>query len=116
MQRLAAGRVTAHRVDLAAGPAFPRPPYAVVLDFFYLERPLFDPIATALAPGGLLLFETFVADPGASATESSFRLQPGELRRVFADRELEILHYDEVEIGDDLSGRRTLARLAARRG
>jgi SAM-dependent methyltransferase len=106
-------RIIAQRVDLADAAAFPRPPYEVVLDFFYLERPLFDPIASALAPDGLLLFETFVADPGDAG--SSFRLQPGELRRAFADRGLEILDYDEVAIGDDVSGRRTVARLAARR-
>jgi tellurite methyltransferase len=104
--------VTAHRVDLANGAAFPRVPYDVVIDFFYLERPLFDAIASALAPRGLLVFQTFL---GGRRVGPDFGLEPDELRHAFTGLGLEIVHYDEVEIGDDRSGRRKVARLTARR-
>ncbi len=107
--------VTVQRTDLAAGAAFPRSDYQVVIDFFYRERSLFEPTARALAPGGLLVFETFVGarpEPPAKSFGPRFGLEPGELRRAFAA--LELLRYEEVEIGGESSGHRTVARLAAR--
>jgi SAM-dependent methyltransferase len=107
-------RVAVHRVDLSARPPFPRPPYDVVIDFFFLQRSLFPAILTSLAPGVLLLFETFVgARPLLpNSFGPRFGLARDELRRAFAS--LGLLHYDEVEIGSDARGRRTVARLAAR--
>jgi SAM-dependent methyltransferase len=116
VQRLAAERdlpITASRTDLAELRAFPRAPYQVVIDFFYRERSLFGPIIDALAPRGLLFFQTFVGARPDGAFGPRFGLEPGELRAVFA--RLEILHYDEVQIGEADRGRRTVARLAARR-
>jgi tellurite methyltransferase len=107
--------IRARRVDLTRLAAFPHPPYQLVIDFFYLERPLFGPISETLAPGGILLFQTFVGERPAFPARSfgpRFGLEPGELRRAFAA--LELLQYDEVEIGDDHAGRRTVARLVAR--
>jgi hypothetical protein len=103
-------------MDLAELGAFPRPPYQVVIDFFYRERALFDEIADALAQGGLLFFQTFVGSrppPPVASFGPRFGLEPGELRNAFSG--LELLHYDEVEIGDSERGYRTIARLAARR-
>ncbi len=108
--------VTVQRTDLGAGASFPRSAYEVVIDFFYRERSLFEPTAQALAPGGLLVFETFVGarpEPPAQAFGPRFGLEPGELREAFAA--LELLRYEEVQIGDESSGHRTVARLAARR-
>lgn len=108
--------VTVQRTDLATGASFPRSAYEVVIDFFYRERSLFDPTVQALAPGGLLIFETFVGarpEPPAKSFGPRFGLEPGELRRAFAA--LELLRYQEVQIGDESSGHRTVARLAARR-
>ncbi len=108
--------VTVRRADLAAGASFPRSGYQVVIDFFYRERALFEATAQALAPGGLLVFETFVGarpEHPVKAFGPRFGLEPGELRRAFAA--LELLRYEEVEIGDASSGHRTVARLAARR-
>jgi tellurite methyltransferase len=115
VRRLAAGRglpIAAARADLAVTRDFPRPSYQIVIDFFYRERALFGPIADALAPAGLLFFQTFVGSRPDGAFGPRFGLEPGELRAAFA--RLEILHYDEVEIGDAERGRRTVARLAAR--
>lgn len=106
--------VAVHRTDLTAEALFPRPPYEVAIDFFYLQRSLFGTIIESLAPGGLLLFETFVGPRPQSGDTFGprFGLKPDELRRAFAG--LTLLHYDEVQIGSDASGYRTVARLAAR--
>lgn len=47
----------------------------------YLHRPLFAPLLSALAPGGVLIYETFAAGNGRYGRPSSpdFLLQPGEL-------------------------------------
>lgn len=108
--------VTVQRTDLAAGAYFPRSAYEVVIDFFFRERSLFAPTAQALAPGGLLVFETFVSarpEAPAKSFDQRFGLEPGELRRAFAA--LELLRYEEVQNGDESSGYRRVARLAARR-
>jgi SAM-dependent methyltransferase len=116
VRRLAAERdlpITASRVDLSELRGFPRPPYEVVIDFFYRERALFGLIADALVPSGLLFFQTFVGARPDGAFGPRFGLESGELRASFSA--LEIIHYDELEIGDADRGRRTVARLAARR-
>lgn len=61
----------------------------------YLWRPLWPRILVSLAPGGLLLYETF-ADGNASVgrpARPEFLLQPGELLRVCAG--LRIVAYED---------------------
>jgi tellurite methyltransferase len=83
--------VTAHRADLSGEP-FPRPPYDVIVDVNYLERSLFEAIPLALAPGGLLVFETFTREHAGIRAE--FGLAVNEPLRAF--RGLRVLHYREV--------------------
>lgn len=54
----------------------------------YLHRPLFGPIADALAPGGVLIYETFMHGNEAYGKPSNpaFLLAPGELPAVFGAR------------------------------
>ncbi len=59
--------------------------FDVVVVFNYLHRPLFPALVRALAPGGLLLYETFTTAQAARGkpTNPDFLLEPGELvRRV----------------------------------
>jgi SAM-dependent methyltransferase len=51
----------------------------------YLHRPLMSDLNTALAPGGLLLYETFAAGNAAFGKPSNpdFLLRPGELLECF---------------------------------
>ena len=61
----------------------------------YLWRALLSDILSSLAPGGLLIYETF-ADGNASVGKPSrpdFLLQPGELLRVCAD--LRVVAYED---------------------
>lgn len=72
--------------------------YALVLVFFYLERPLFPAIADALASGGFLLYRTYTTEAlkfGKGPKHPMHLLQPGELRAAFSLPTLEILHYRE---------------------
>ena len=52
----------------------------------YLHRPLFPVLEAALAPGGVLLYETFMAgnERYGKPSNPAFLLQPGELWEAFA--------------------------------
>ncbi|MGF1631666.1 MAG: class I SAM-dependent methyltransferase [Kiloniellaceae bacterium] len=61
----------------------------------YLHRPLFGPLATALAPGGVLIYETFAKGNERFGKPSSpdFLLEEGELLHAFGDR-LRVVAYE----------------------
>jgi SAM-dependent methyltransferase len=87
--------------------------YAVIVNTLYLERPLVPRLLRALAPGGVLLFETFTVDQLASGhpRNPAYVLQPGELLRLTAG--LRVLAYREGPVERD-GTRLHLASLAAR--
>lgn len=83
-----AGRVEIACVDLETGatPSLPGAPFAAVLVFRYLHRPLAAAIEAWLAPGGLLLYETFTTEQrslGWGPSRDAFLLRPGELPTLF---------------------------------
>jgi SAM-dependent methyltransferase len=98
--RAAAGRlglalraeVRAEVRDLEAGGADPATPlgpagaYDLIVVVHYLHRPLFPALVRALAPGGLLLYETFTVDQAARGhpRNPAFLLGHGELPRLVA--------------------------------
>jgi SAM-dependent methyltransferase len=71
--------------------------YQLILAIRYLNRRLFPQMIRALAPGGMLLVETFLAEPPGGAVNSRFRreylLEENELLHAFAA--LRILYYEE---------------------
>jgi len=71
--------------------------FDLLLDFYYLDRALWPQLRRTLRPGGLLLIETFVSQPGRTqqAMRPAYLLQPGELRAAFAD--WQVLDYREEE-------------------
>lgn len=75
--------------------------YQVILNFYYLQRSLIPQIKAGLAPGGVVVFEAHTAaqrdNPGARGWDKEFLLEPGELKKAFA--EFEILHYTETNDG-----------------
>lgn len=82
------GRIEVACLDLETGttPNLPGEPFAAVLVFRYLHRPLASAIEAWLAPGGLLLYETFTTDQrslGWGPTRDAFLLRPGELPTLF---------------------------------
>jgi SAM-dependent methyltransferase len=69
--------------------------FGVVVVINYLWRPLFPRIAASLAPGGLLIYETFSAgnETVGKPSRADFLLQPAELLRAFAS--LHIVAFEE---------------------
>jgi SAM-dependent methyltransferase len=64
----------------------------------YLHRPLFPMLRESLAPGGVLLYETFVLGNERFGRPSNpeFLLRPGELLEVFKD--LTVKGFEEGEV------------------
>ncbi len=88
------------RVDLEADPQrppdFPNQAYNVIVVFFYLYRPLFPTIVQALAPGGVLMYETFLIDNHlhhGHPRRREFCLGRNELLEL--TRGLRVLRYEE---------------------
>jgi tellurite methyltransferase len=76
----------------------------------YLERPLFRQLRAALAPGGVLLYETFTERQlahGRGPRSPRHLLKPGELRMLTLG--MEVLFDEEVTEPE------AVARIAARR-
>lgn len=84
--------------------------FDIVLVFNYLHRPLFPAIRRALAPGGLLLYETFLKGQAERGhpKNPAFLLDPGELVALAAP--FTVLRSREGEYDGKL-----LASIAARR-
>lgn len=82
------GRLETLAIDLETDlpPRLPQAPFAAILVFRYLHRPLAPAIESWLAPGGLLLYETFTVAQrsiGWGPSRDAFLLEPGELPRLF---------------------------------
>jgi SAM-dependent methyltransferase len=95
--------------DLTAHP-LPDGRFDLVVVTRYLQRDLFPSLRNALAPGGVMLYETFTTAQrglGAGPTSPDHLLEPGELRRRFDG--FEVLFYEEVTRPE------AVARIAARR-
>jgi SAM-dependent methyltransferase len=99
------------RADLeTAEPPFAAGAFGAVLVFRYLHRPLAAALASLLAPGGLLLYETFTLaqrELGWGPSRDAFLLGPGELPRLFP--QLEILESVEGVSGDPPAAQASLA-------
>ena len=78
--------------------------FLVIVCIKYLQRSLFRAIAKALAPGGMLLFETYTKAQLAFATgprNPQYLLDPGELRTAFP--ELQTVFYRELRAGSGIA-------------
>jgi 2-polyprenyl-3-methyl-5-hydroxy-6-metoxy-1,4-benzoquinol methylase len=101
-------RIEGWCADLTQHP-LPRGRFDLVVVSRYLQRDLFPPLQAALAPGGVMIYETFTTHQRAldrPPTSADHLLEAGELRERFEG--LELLFYEEVLAPD------ALARLAAR--
>jgi SAM-dependent methyltransferase len=105
------------RADLEGRGALPVAPgrLGVLVVSRYLWRPLAPALAEALAPGGLLLYETFTQAQEKlrhGPRNPAFLLATGELPRLFPGLRVEAFEEGLVE---SARGPEALARLAARR-
>lgn len=114
-RRLAASRQVAvawRQSDLRQPEALPRGPWAVVLNFRYLQRDLLRRLALELAPGGVALVRTFRAAAGyAGHPQPRHRLRSGELCAAFPAGLCQILAHEESHDPDG----RPAAGIVARR-
>lgn len=100
--------ITTLQQDLEQNPQLPRAAFDVVLQFFYLQRSLFDAVRDAVRPGGVVVVRTFsragsfAGGPG----NPDYVLEVGELLTLFQGWEI-LLHeegLDEAERGGSLAG------------
>ena len=98
--------------DLEEEP-LPAGPWHVILDFHFLQRSLFPQIVSGLAPGGILVFvqPTLTNLQRHEQPGADYLLENGELPRLLAELDIEILDYEEGWTGEG----RHEARLVARR-
>lgn len=91
--------ITARCADIESGPwPYAGRQFAAVVVTNYLHRPLFPALMAALAPGGVLIYETFAQGNEAHGRPANpdFLLQPGELlRAVGAAR---VVAYEDVYV------------------
>lgn len=73
--------------------------FAAVIVTNYLHRPLLTALVEAVAPGGLLLYETFASGNKRFGRPSNpdFLLKPGELLGLARGR-LRVLAYEDLEV------------------
>ena len=97
-------------------PWLPAERFDVILNFYYLSRPLLQTYRHAVKPGGLLFFETFLREetffPFAGGNPDHY-LRPHELRDAFSD--WDIVHYTETHHGERPGRARRIAQLVARK-
>lgn len=92
--------VHARQADLENGPwPYPGERFDGVVVANYLHRPLFPALLEALAPGGVLIYETFAAgnERFGRPSNPAFLLNPGELLEVVRGR-LRVLAYEDLVI------------------
>jgi len=75
--------------------------FAGIVVVNYLHRPLFPHLLAALAPGGVLIYETFAAgnERYGWPTNPDFLLRPGELLEAVRG-ELRVLGYEDLFVAD----------------
>jgi SAM-dependent methyltransferase len=103
LRALAGDKCEIYAIDLETCPpenALPPPGggYDGIVVTNYLHRPLFAPIAAALAPGGVLIYETFAIgnERFGRPRNPDFLLRRGELLEAFAG--LTIVAFEEGEV------------------
>jgi SAM-dependent methyltransferase len=102
------------QADLEAGPwPFSGETFQGIVVTNYLHRPLFDAILASLAPGGVLIYETFSLGQAkyGRPRNPAHLLLPGELLETTRGR-LRVLAYEDVE---EVEKRRCVQRLCAYR-
>lgn len=86
--------------DLEAAPwPFRGQSFAVVVVTNYLHRPLLPHLVEALAPGGLLIYETFAVgnERFGRPSNPAFLLRPGELLEAVRG-DLRVIAYEDLEV------------------
>ncbi len=84
--------------------SFPEALFSLILCLQYLQRSLFQQMAAALRPGGVLVFETFTKaqlNYSGGPRNPAYLLESGELRTAFPG--LHTLFYRELNAGQGIA-------------
>src|SRR5438270_5994389 len=98
---LAGSRLEVLQIDLEAGAAWPLGGgYDGIIVANYLHRPLLPAIGRALAPGGVVIYETFALgnERFGRPQNPDFLLRPGELLEAFAKLTMAAFEQGEVAV------------------
>jgi len=90
--------------------------YIVVMVFLYLHRPLIEQIKAAVAPNGIVIYETFTVSQAkiGRPKNPAFLLKNGELAALFAD--WQILHtFEGIKTSDTGGDDQAIAQIVARK-
>jgi hypothetical protein len=112
---LAGPACRARQLDLEADAPWPLGGgYAGIVVTNYLHRPLLPPLAGALRPGGVLIYETFALgnERLGRPRNPDFLLRPGELLAAFAA--LTVVAFEEGEVATPRPA--VVQRIACRAG
>jgi len=89
------------RADLEGGPwPYPDRAWDGIVVANYLHRPLFPSLLASLRPGGVLIYETFMAgnERWGRPSNPAFLLQPNELLTAFG-ADLALAAFEQGEVG-----------------
>ena len=103
------------QADLEAGSPWPLPGerFQGIVVTNYLHRPLFPVLADSLAPGGVLIYETFMLgnERYGKPSNPAFLLRPGELWQAFGG--LQVIAFEQGTVAAPKAA--TMQRLCAGR-
>ncbi len=90
--------ITIEQLDLENDPILPTGPFDLLLNFFYLHRPLFQQELSRIRPGGTIAIRTFsqAGTDQFGTVRPEISLRPGELLELFSDWEV-LLHEEGLE-------------------
>jgi SAM-dependent methyltransferase len=91
-------RIAVRHADLEDGPwPYAQAAFDAVIVTNYLYRPIFPLVTALLAPGGVLLYETFARgnESYGRPANPDFLLAPGELLQVARDADLRVVAYED---------------------
>jgi tellurite methyltransferase len=88
-------RIEAQVGDLESVYAIAPDAYDGIICFYYLHRPLIEQIKSALRPGGVIVYETYLTDQAqwGKPQNPDHLLRHNELLKMFGD--FRVLHYRE---------------------
>jgi len=110
--RLAKQRFEAQGLSLDAAvydlahPWLPPETFDIILNFNFLQRATFPVFRSALKPGGLIFFQTFVKHP-ENFENPDYYLEPGELQSAFRGFEFLYVGQNRIEKDGGLSRKMT---------
>ena len=87
--------IATRKIDLEQGGVLPAGPFDLLLNFFYLHRPLIPQELERVRPGGIAVFRTF-SQAGCDRfgeIKPEIALAPGELLNIFSG--WNVLHHEE---------------------